>query len=113
MSALVARLAVLTLLSTPLVAYPSASRAAGCLSGAAVGGVAGHFVGRHGLLGAAAGCAVGMHEKHVEERQRMEGMDGQRYQGRRGENGSDYAEPAYRENAPSSYGSTGQSPFGR
>ena len=39
---------------------PTAS-AAGCLKGAAVGGVAGHVAG-HGVLGAAAGCAVGHHE---------------------------------------------------
>ena len=36
--------------------------AAGCLKGAAVGGAAGHFVGRgHAVLGAAAGCAYGHH----------------------------------------------------
>jgi hypothetical protein len=34
---------------------------AGCLAGAAAGGVAGHVAGHHGLLGAAAGCAVGHH----------------------------------------------------
>jgi hypothetical protein len=31
---------------------------AGCLTGAAVGGIAGHMVG-HGAVGAAAGCAIG------------------------------------------------------
>jgi hypothetical protein len=36
--------------------------AKGCIKGAIVGGVAGHFAGHHGLLGAAAGCAVGHHE---------------------------------------------------
>lgn len=36
---------------------------AGCLTGAAVGGVAGHVAGGHGVLGAAAGCAVGHHNK--------------------------------------------------
>ncbi len=36
--------------------------AKGCLKGAAVGGVAGHVAGHHGVLGAAAGCAVGHHE---------------------------------------------------
>lgn len=41
-------------------AVPGA-QAAGCLSGAAVGGVAGHVAGHHGVLGAAAGCAVGHH----------------------------------------------------
>ena len=36
--------------------------AAGCLKGAAVGGVGGHFVGKgHAVLGAAAGCAYGHH----------------------------------------------------
>ena len=32
---------------------------AGCLKGAAVGAVAGHFAHRHAVLGAIAGCAVG------------------------------------------------------
>jgi hypothetical protein len=43
---------------------------AGCLSGAAVGGVAGHFAGHHGLIGAGIGCAVGHHREVVHERQR-------------------------------------------
>ena len=42
-------------------ATPRNAQAAGCVSGAAVGGVAGHVAGHHGLLGAAAGCAVGHH----------------------------------------------------
>lgn len=37
------------------------AQSAGCLKGAAVGGVAGRMAG-HGVLGAAAGCAVGRHE---------------------------------------------------
>jgi len=37
------------------------AEAAGCLKGAAVGGVAGHVAG-HGVLGAAAGCVVGRHQ---------------------------------------------------
>ncbi|HVH80001.1 MAG TPA: hypothetical protein VM782_11455 [Stellaceae bacterium] len=41
---------------------------AGCLSGAAVGGVAGHFVGHHGLIGAGIGCAVGHHREVMRER---------------------------------------------
>jgi hypothetical protein len=36
------------------------AQAAGCLSGAAVGGLAGHMA-HHGVLGAAGGCAVGHH----------------------------------------------------
>ncbi len=37
---------------------PSPADAAGCLKGAAIGAIAGHFAG-HGLLGAGAGCVVG------------------------------------------------------
>jgi hypothetical protein len=45
------------------------ANAEGCLKGAAVGGVVGHVAGKHGVIGAAAGCAVGHHEaakKHKE-----------------------------------------------
>lgn len=41
---------------------------AGCVTGAIVGGIAGHFAGHHGLLGAAAGCAVGHHRKVQQRR---------------------------------------------
>ena len=37
---------------------PMNAEAKGCIKGALVGGIAGHFV-HHGLMGAAAGCAVG------------------------------------------------------
>lgn len=45
------------------------ANAAGCLKGAAVGGVAGHFAGHHGVLGAGAGCVIGHHEasKHAHQ----------------------------------------------
>jgi len=46
---------------TSLAVLPGVSGAKGCLKGAAVGGVGGHFAGHHGLIGAAAGCAVGHH----------------------------------------------------
>lgn len=39
----------------------------GCIKGAAVGGVAGHVAGKHGVLGAAAGC-VGHHEAAKKEK---------------------------------------------
>jgi hypothetical protein len=42
---------------------------AGCLSGAAVGGIAGHFAGHHGLIGAGIGCAVGHHHAVVRDRE--------------------------------------------
>ncbi|MGA8756973.1 MAG: hypothetical protein WB611_11725, partial [Stellaceae bacterium] len=41
---------------------PAPVQAAGCLKGAAVGGVAGHLAGHHGVLGAGAGCIIGHHE---------------------------------------------------
>ena len=36
--------------------------AKGCIKGALVGGVAGHYTVHHGWLGAAAGCVIGRHE---------------------------------------------------
>ena len=46
------------------------ANAAGCLKGAAVGGVAGHMAG-HGVLGAAGGCAVGHHEANKAAKQQQ------------------------------------------
>jgi hypothetical protein len=40
----------------------TAAEAKGCLKGAAVGGVAGHFAGKHAVAGAAIGCVIGHHE---------------------------------------------------
>ncbi len=48
---------------------PQIASAKGCLKGAAVGGVAGHVVGGHGVLGAAAGCAIGRHRAAKKEQQ--------------------------------------------
>ena len=55
------RLLAVATIGSLAFAAPSAF-AIGCASGAAAGGVAGHVAGHHGLLGAAAGCAVGHHE---------------------------------------------------
>jgi outer membrane lipoprotein SlyB len=50
-----------------LVASPALSK--GCIRGAAVGGVAGHFVGKgHAVAGAAVGCVVGHHRAKVAAR---------------------------------------------
>jgi hypothetical protein len=59
---------------------PSPVQAAGCLKGAAIGGVAGHFAGHHGLLGAGAGCIIGHHEasKHVREGAEQDRASGNR-----------------------------------
>src|SRR5438270_6449454 len=47
------------LAAAPLAASAIGKNEKGCLVGGAVGGVGGHLVGGHGLLGAAAGCGVG------------------------------------------------------
>lgn len=49
-------------LATLAFAASAPADAKGCIKGAVVGGVAGHMAGHHGLLGAAAGCAIGHHE---------------------------------------------------
>ncbi len=57
-------------LSLSFAAAPPAD-AKGCIKGAIVGGVAGHYVGRgHALAGAAVGCVAGHHlaKKHARER---------------------------------------------
>lgn len=51
-----------------VMASPGAASAKGCLKGAAVGGVAGHVAGHHGLIGAAAGCAIEHHREIVRDR---------------------------------------------
>jgi hypothetical protein len=45
-----------------IAGMPAAADAKGCLRGAFIGGVAGHYAAHHGLLGAAAGCIIGRHE---------------------------------------------------
>jgi hypothetical protein len=74
-AAFVLGLATVALASTP-------APAAGCLKGAVVGGVAGHYVGHHGLLGAGAGCLIGRHEanKHARERAERERVSDREYQ---------------------------------
>ena len=57
-------------LAVPLAALPGLATAKGCLKGAAVGGVAGHVAGHHGLVGAAAGCAVEHHREKVRDKKK-------------------------------------------
>ena len=61
-----AAIAMLAIVSSP-------ADARGCLKGAAVGGVAGHYAGHHGLLGAAAGCLYGRHRANEQDRQQIQG----------------------------------------
>ena len=56
-------------LALTLAAVPLASEAKGCLKGAVVGGVAGHLVKNHGVIGAAAGCAIGTHQANKKDRE--------------------------------------------
>jgi hypothetical protein len=58
-------------LTAALLLMPSVSQAKGCIKGALIGGVAGHYAGRHSLLGAAAGCIIGRHQAHTAQKQRQ------------------------------------------
>lgn len=68
------RTLILSLAAVAALAGASQAQAAGCASGAVVGGLAGHVVG-HGVLGAAAGCAVGHHEAKKAKQQKMQTND--------------------------------------
>ena len=69
------RYVMAALLTACVAGAPGRAGAVGCISGAVAGGVAGHYAGHHGLLGAAAGCAVGHHLHKVEkERERQEAI---------------------------------------
>jgi hypothetical protein len=82
--------AIAGLLTAGLATAPA--HAAGCLKGAAIGGVAGHYMGHHGLIGAGAGCLIGRHEaaKHARDNARSPQM----------QQGSTGGDPQ----APSNYG---------
>jgi len=67
-----------------LFAGAGAAQAKGCLKGAAVGGVAGHFAHHHAVLGAAAGCIVGHHlAKKKEREERAQREEQRREEGQR------------------------------
>ncbi|GAB5099511.1 hypothetical protein P9250_27840 [Caballeronia sp. LP006] len=55
-------------LAGAMIAATGAAQAKGCLEGAAVGGVAGHVAGKHGVVGAAGGCAIGHHEANKKDK---------------------------------------------
>jgi hypothetical protein len=61
---------IVATIAISLVSYQPAD-AKGCLKGAVLGGAAGHYAGHHGLLGAAAGCAIGRHEANKRDRTRL------------------------------------------
>lgn len=64
-------LAAAAVLAVSGIALSQPANAAGCLRGAAVGGVAGHFMGHHGLIGAGVGCLWGRHEANKRGREEM------------------------------------------
>lgn len=47
------------------------------MKGAVVGGVAGHYAGHHGVIGAAAGCLIGRHQakKRIHAQEEMRRSD--------------------------------------
>lgn len=61
-------------LAIGVLAAGGEAQAKGCIKGAIVGGVAGHYAGHHGVLGAAAGCAVGRHEANKRSQQPANGQ---------------------------------------
>jgi hypothetical protein len=67
------------------VATVTSAEAKGCLKDAAVGGVAGHVAGHHGVLGAAAGCVIGRHEANKRDRMQSNQADQPNRELRKGE----------------------------
>jgi hypothetical protein len=59
-----------------LMAQTDTASAKGCIKGAIVGGVAGHYVHHHGLAGAAIGCVVGHHEAAKRAREQRDQTTG-------------------------------------
>ena len=59
---------ITSVLASAVALVPAMAGAKGCLKGAAVGGVAGHVAGHHGLIGAAAGCAIEHHREKVRDK---------------------------------------------
>jgi len=67
------------------LATGTSANAKGCLKGAAVGGVAGHYVAHHGILGAAAGCVIGRHEANKRDRMQQNQSEQPSHELRNGE----------------------------
>jgi len=57
------------MLVTCLAAVAPAANAKGCVKGAAAGAVGGHLLHHHGVIGAAAGCAIGHHHAKVKAKE--------------------------------------------
>lgn len=61
------RKVLMTVAAVALATASGLASAKGCVTGAAVGGLAGHVAGHHGLIGAAAGCAINHHRNAVKD----------------------------------------------
>jgi hypothetical protein len=61
--------AVMVASAMVLALFAGEASAKGCLKGAAVGGVGGHFAGGHSVIGAGAGCLIGRHMANKKDRQ--------------------------------------------
>ena len=56
-----------------LFAQVDTAAAKGCIKGAIVGGIAGHYMHHHGVVGAAAGCVIGHHEANKKAHEQTNG----------------------------------------
>ena len=59
---------IMAFLAAVVVINPANARPGGCVKGAIVGEIVGHFTGHTGV-GAATGCAYGLHQRHQYDRQ--------------------------------------------
>ena len=59
---------IMAFLAAVVVVNPANARPGACVKGAIVGGIVGHFTGHTGV-GAATGCAYGLHQRHQYDRQ--------------------------------------------
>jgi hypothetical protein len=69
----------------------SAQAASGCVKGGAVGAVGGHLMGQHGVVGAAAGCAIGHHQEKKKAKKEQQAANAR---AQAGANGTTATQPA-------------------
>ncbi len=69
------KIKIIAVLLSASALFAGEASAKGCLKGAAVGGVAGHFAGKHSLIGAGVGCAIGRHRANKKDREAAAAAD--------------------------------------
>jgi hypothetical protein len=77
------QIAVAVVAATLIAGSTQGVQAAGCIKGAMVGGVAGHFA-HHPIAGAAIGCVIGHHRAAVQRREARQEIQRQENQTNRG-----------------------------